>query len=444
LNGFRRFLQKFGGGMGLPGRLLAILLLVATIDFVANSIVLDRANDFALREDDAARMAEHLTIAYRVIERTPPANRSVVARELSTERFSIRWSAQPDALPTTVSLTRLRAQVLAFEPDLGKVDLRMHLLPLRGQGDIGGSMTLSDRSYLTFRTFSRSAWTLNLGRVGQTVLPTALLALLAWFLFRTTLRPLATLVQATRRVGSAQPQSLPETGPAEVRELIHAFNAMQLRIHELLARGSQTLLAIGHDLRTPLARLQLRLDNAGIDPAAHQEMSRDIDEMRDLLASLQAFVESGDDRTAQQRIDVAAMVQTLVDAASDRGADAVYTGPDSLDMVARPVAVRRSVSNLIENALHYGGNVRVAVRDRGDLIEIEVADDGPGIPDDQLEEVLQPFVRLDNARSRDTPGMGLGLPIVHRAIRSENGRLHLRNAPQGGLRATIRLPRVPD
>jgi signal transduction histidine kinase len=129
--------------------------------------------------------------------------------------------------------------------------------------------------------------------VGQTVLPTALLALLAWFLFRTTLRPLATLVQATRRVGSAQPQSLPETGPAEVRELIHAFNAMQLRIHELLARGSQTLLAIGHDLRTPLARLQLRLDNAGIDPAAHQEMSRDIDEMRDLLASLQVFVESG-------------------------------------------------------------------------------------------------------------------------------------------------------
>jgi hypothetical protein len=105
LNGFRRFLQKFGGGMGLPGRLLAILLLVATIDFVANSIVLDRANDFALREDDAARMAEHLTIAYRVIERTEPANRSVVARELSTERFSVRWSAQPDTLPTTVSLT---------------------------------------------------------------------------------------------------------------------------------------------------------------------------------------------------------------------------------------------------------------------------------------------------------------------------------------------------
>jgi signal transduction histidine kinase len=113
-------------------------------------------------------------------------------------------------------------------------------------------------------------------------------------------------------------------------------------------------------------------------------------------------------------------------------------------MVARPVAVRRSVSNLIENALHYGGNVRVAVRDRGDLIEIEVADDGPGIPDDQLEEVL-PAVRA----ARQCPfaryaGMGLGLPIVHRAIRSENGRLHLRNAPQGGLRATIRLPRVPD
>lgn len=435
--------------MGLPGRLLAILLLVATIDFVANSIVLDRANDFALREDDAARMAEHLTIAYRVIERTQPANRSLVARELSTERFSIRWSAQPDALPTTVSLTRLRAQVLAFEPDLGKVDLRMHLLPLRGRGDIGGSMTLSDRSYLTFRTFSRSAWTLNLGRVGQTVLPTALLALLAWFLFRTTLRPLATLVQATRRVGSAQPQSLPETGPAEVRELIHAFNAMQLRIHELLARGSQTLLAIGHDLRTPLARLRLETEMSVPDPEAREHMVADISQVDSIINKFLDYARP--DHVNLQALPLAELVAASVMPFTAREDMQVKIDvPPDLHVMGDEIELSRTLSNLLENARRYGQTpgtsvtqVHIAAAGRDHWVILRLRDRGPGVRPEVLPNLTRPFFRGDTARTSAT-GAGLGLSIVAKMVGHMGGSLVLSNSSTGGLVATIRLQQATD
>ncbi|MFY8195577.1 MAG: ATP-binding protein, partial [Novosphingobium sp.] len=101
--------------------------------------------------------------------------------------------------------------------------------------------------------------------------------------------------------------------------------------------------------------------------------------------------------------------------------------------------LRRALSNLIENALHYAGNVRVTVRREGTDAELVIEDDGPGIPDDRLDEALQPFVRLNVARSRDTPGMGLGLAIVRRAVQLDNGTMHLRNKPTGGLVATLRF-----
>jgi signal transduction histidine kinase len=271
-------------------------------------------------------------------------------------------------------------------------------------------------------------------------LPSLLLAALAWVLFRRTLKPLRMLLRATSRVGAASPRPLAETGQPEVRHLIRAFNAMQERIHQLLASGSQTLLAIGHDLRTPLARLQLRIEGAAIAPELRREIAADIDEMRALLQSLQEFVELGEDHPPAQRVDIAAMAQTQIDNARDRGAPASYHGPDRLEIMARAVGLRRALSNLVDNALAYAGGVRVSVREVGGAVEIIVDDDGPGIPEDRLAEVLRPFIRLDNARARNTAGMGLGLPIVERVTHGEGGALDLANRPEGGLRATIRLP----
>lgn len=426
--------------VGLAGRLLAIVLVVVVTDFVLNTVLFDRSNTFALRDDDAARMAEHLVIAHRLIGRTPLEDRPAVARELSTERFALVWSPYPPLDGHRSELVALRRQFLALEPELKRANLHMQLMPLSDNGDIGGSIALPDRSVVSFRAHNRAAWTLNVGRLLGLALPSLLLVVLAWLLLRATLRPLRMLVRATSDVGSANPSPLAEEGQGEVRHLIRAFNAMQDRIHQLLQSNSQTMLAIGHDLRTPLARLELRIDSAPLDPELREGMAHDLHEMRDLLVSLQTYVESGDDKVPAERVDLAAMAQTQVDNACDQGRSAIYLGPPSLTIVARPVWIRRALSNLIENALRYAGNARVLVAQDGAAVELTVEDDGPGIPEDRMIEVLRPFIRLDTARTRDTAGMGLGLPIVERAARAEGGTLSLSNLPSGGLRATIRLP----
>ena len=429
---FRRF--------GLPERLLAILLLVAGVDFAANTVLFDRASRFALREDDAARVAEHLVIASRVMERTPYADRTRVARDLSTNRFALEWLAKGPRPNGRVALGGMREQILDVATELDHADLQLHLKSIAASGNIVGSVLLPDRSVLKFQTYASDAWTLNAGRIVTLLLPTLVLVMLAWALFRATLSPLRTLVRASRKVGSGSPESIPEQGTGEVRELIAAFNQMQHRIYQSMTDRTQSMLAIGHDLRTPLARMQLRLERADLDREMVEDMTGDLGEMRHMLESLQAFVETGGSRLPAERIDLGVMTQTLVDTAADEGRDATFAGLESLEIMARPVSLRRALSNLIENALHYAGNVRVTVRRDGDMAEITFEDDGPGIPPDRMEDVLQPFVRLDTARGRDTPGMGLGLSIVQRAIALEKGVLQLRNRDVGGLCVTVRLP----
>ncbi|MCT2401479.1 ATP-binding protein [Novosphingobium mangrovi (ex Huang et al. 2023)] len=430
--------------LGLPERLLGILLLVIIVDFVANSVLFDRANSFELRRDDAERIAENLVLATRTLERAAPDAREVLAQTLSTSRFSLDWMAPGDRPRGSLGLANLRAQVVEIEPELAYADLELHLENVPGKGNIGGSLQLSDRSLLRFNTHAHAAWKLTVGRVVSMLLPTLLLIVLAWILLRATLRPLRNLIGATRHLGSGLPQPVPERGPDELRSLIRALNEMQERIHQSLADRTQTMLAIGHDLKTPLSRMQLRLDDSAVDSEVREGLTHDIDEMRMLLESLQAYVDSDGRNIPPELIDIAVMAETLVDTATDHGADATYSGASSLEVRVRPVAIRRALSNLLENAIHYGGNARVHVKRDGGAAEIVVEDDGPGIPEDRIADALQPFVRLDTARTRDTAGMGLGLPIVRKAVRMEGGTLDLRNRPEGGLRATIRLPLAKD
>jgi Signal transduction histidine kinase len=430
--------------LGLPERLLAVLLLVMIVDVAANSLLFDRVSSFELRGDDAERIAENLVLATRTLERAMPANRQEIARELSTDRFSLVWQAPGDRRRGSLGLTNLREQVVETAPELALADLELHLEELPGKGNIGGSVRLSDRSAIRFHTHAKAAWKLTAGRIISLVLPTLLLVILAWVLLRTMLKPLRDLIGAARHLGSGPPRPVPEKGPDELRELIRALNAMQERIHQSLVDRTQTMLAIGHDLKTPLARMTLRLDDESVDPEIREGLNHDIGEMRMLLESLQAYVDSDGRNIPPERVDVAIMAETLVDTAADHGGDATYAGEARLVVNARPVALRRALSNLIENAIHYGGNARVFTRRVGAAAEIVVEDDGPGIPEDRISDALQPFVRLDTSRARDTAGMGLGLPIVRKAVGMDNGTLDLCNRPEGGLRATIRIPLATD
>ncbi|MDE8653104.1 ATP-binding protein [Novosphingobium album (ex Liu et al. 2023)] len=432
---FRRF--------GLPERLLAVLLLVVVVDFAANTLLFERANSFELGRDDAERIAESLVLASRAVERSPIADRPAVAAALSTSRFALEWSPASQRQRGSVGLANLRTQVVEFEPELAHADLELHLEGLPARGNVGGSIRLDDGSVLDFRSHVRAAWKLTAGHIISFVLPTLLLITLTWVLLRATLNPLRALIRATRHLGAGPPRPVPERGPDELRELIRALNDMQERIHQSMVDRTQTILAIGHDLKTPLARMRLRLDDGDVAPGVRDGIKHDIEEMRLLLESIQAYVDTGGADIPAERIDLAVMAETLVDTAADYGADATYSGERSLEIIARPISIRRALANLIENALHYGGNARVSVRRDGQGAEIVVEDDGPGIPEDSIGSALQPFVRLDSARARDTAGMGLGLPIVQKAVRMEGGTLDLRNRPGGGLRATIRLPLAP-
>jgi signal transduction histidine kinase len=439
--------------LGLTERLLAILLLVAAVDFLANTFLFDSATTSAVQRDDAARIGEQLALAARAISREQPGRRAETARALSTRRFDLGWTARAPvgdggapAGDGGAPDRSLAARILAAGPELAENGQRLVVRHSPRSRDVAGTLALTDGSTLTFRTYaSEVRLQLSFWQILPMLLPTLVLGALAWLMFRATMRSLQMLVGALRHVETPRLGVLPEQGPDEVRRLIRAFNQMQRRIQRQQAERTQSMLAIGHDLRTPLARLQLRLDSAALESETRAELEQDIGEMRHLLESLQAFVEAGGTQIPPQRIDIAIMAATLVDSAADLGLDAHYEGPESLEITARAVSIRRALANLIDNALHYAGNVRVSLANTSDAVVIRVEDDGPGIPEDRLEDVFQPFFRLDTARARDTPGMGLGLAIVKAAIRLEGGTLTLTNwshpdGQRGGLVAEIRLP----
>lgn len=432
--------------LGLTERLLAILLLVAAVDFLANTFLFDSATTTAVQRDDAARIGEHLALAARAIQREEPAHRAEAARALATHRFQLAW--RPKAAPEDLrsSDPSLAARILAAGPEIGADGQRLIVLHTHSSREVVGTLVLTDGSALRFHTYAGEVRVqLSFWQILPMLLPTLLLGALAWLMFRATMRSLQRLVSALRHIETPSLGGLPEQGPDEVRRLIRAFNQMQRRIQRQQAERTQSMLAIGHDLRTPLARLQLRLDGMRLEDETRTELEHDIGEMRHLLESLQAFVEAGGTQIPPQRIDIAIMAATLVDSAADQGMDAHYHGPESLEIMARAVSIRRALSNLIDNALHYAGNVHVSLTREPYAVIIRVEDDGPGIPEDRIEDVFQPFFRLDTARTRDTPGMGLGLAIVQAAVKLEGGTLTLVNKRQhdgegSGLAAVISLP----
>lgn len=424
---------------GLSARVLAVLLLVMVLDFAANSWVVERASDFALAEQEADVLADRLLGAAQALNDAAPERRETLAHDLSTRSLRLEWQRDGARAARGIHLPGLADQLLRHEPGLAGWRLQMLISPDRVAG-VGGTLALADGSALVFRNHTVAVWPLMAGHTANLLLPTAAFAVLAWLLTYASLRPLRRLVRASRRVGTRHARPMAEEGPGEVQLLIRAFNTMQQRIDALLDANVQTMLAIGHDLRTPLARLQLRMDNLPMEAEDREALEDDIAEMRDLLASLQTYVEADNTETPAQRVDLAAMAQTLVDGAVEHGRKAVYHGPDQLVVTARPLALRRALSNLIDNAVHYGGAARVGLVRNAAGVALSVEDEGPGIPPEDLERVLQPFVRLDHARSRSTAGMGLGLAIVARAVEAEGGTLTLSNLPRGGLRALIRLP----
>ncbi|MEG3089458.1 ATP-binding protein [Sphingomonas sp. PB4P5] len=431
--------------IGIVGRVIAILLLTLALEFGVSTLLYERASQFAVREDEAHRLAEHLVISRKLVAEQPPAERAEMAAELTTDRYALRWQqALPPPPPIAPTLDEMREQVVAWEPSLAAADLRLQLTSPGRNPFVTGGLRLPDGSWLYFRTIEPLVTVnLTIERIALTLIPAIALLALGILLVRRMLFPLRRLAAAADDFGhSGVGGAVPESGPREVRRMTGAFNRMQDRITRLIAEQAQALAAVGHDMRTPLARLKLRSD-AIPDAELRRSVEQDVAEMEAMIASLLAFLGGDDEPEKPVRSDLAILCATIVDNLADAGHDAEYVGPDHLDLVLRPMALRRAINNLADNAARYGDHVWLRLSRVEDRVKIVVEDDGPGIPEADFARVLEPFVRLDDARQRDVVGFGLGLAIVARTVEAQGGTLALSTRDGGGLCATITLAAPP-
>lgn len=256
-------------------------------------------------------------------------------------------------------------------------------------------------------------------------------------------RPLRAMVMAARTVGRGEvPPRLSESGPTEVADLAHAFNQMAHDLQQLDADRALILAGVSHDLRTPLARLRLGVEMCGADPAEVDAMVSDIEDMDRIINQFLEFSKK-DGGEQIEALDLAGLADELATLYARRGVDIEVRSKGPALALARPQALRRALTNLIENAINYAGHApELEVGGAGARPAIHVLDRGPGIPAEEAERVKRPFTRLESARS-NTKGSGLGLAIVDRSVRGQNGEFRLGARPGGGLDACIELPAAP-
>ena len=267
-----------------------------------------------------------------------------------------------------------------------------------------------------------------------------LVAPVVWLMARRLTRPIRLFADAAQRLG-ANPEAEPlaVSGPSELRRAIGAFNDMQASLRAHIANRTQTVAAIAHDLRTPLTRLRFRAEQA--PESLRDRLAADVEEMDALIAQAMAYVRGETRQTPPEPVDLTALVEDCVRGFAETGHAATLTPGPNVRILGQSTSLRRALTNLIANAVHYGGQAEVTLEQAPDRVAIHVRDTGPGIAPDRMDEVFQPFVRLEGSRNRATGGVGLGLAVARQIARAHGGDVTLSNRAGGGLEATLSLPR---
>jgi signal transduction histidine kinase len=464
----------------LVGRTVVVLfvaILVSNGLGLAAYLAERRTSEVIARE---RAIAERVVAAARLLEGSLPAERRRQLWSLRGPGLRMQWA--PEAMieegptaPRLRSVRRAFADELAAEPaDALRLALGGSPPALDGAGEavvpgpgygrhgqrmsvmqggvpvgevLRGALRLGDGSWLNFAAPLAPAapiWTSSMLLLigGASFAAAAIAAIAVW----RASAPLSMFAVAAERLGrDLNAPALDEVEPAEVARAARAFNGMQARLQHMVRQRMQMLAAMSHDLRTPITRLRLRAEL--LEDAEQQEkMLADLDQIEALIAGSLEYARDAftDERPAAT--DLAVLVQTTCDEAEDAGGAALYKGPDHAAFVARPVALRRALANLIDNAIKYGRSATVTLALLGDKgterAVITVDDDGPGLAEEERVKVFEPFYRPDGSRSRDSGGVGLGLAIVKAAAVAHGGTVTLTNRGEGGLRATLTLPRA--
>lgn len=272
------------------------------------------------------------------------------------------------------------------------------------------------------------------------------LAVVIWRLRRIT-HSLSDLTRAASDLGRGQKITpLDAQGPEDIKTAINAFNHMSERLDRFVLERTRMLAALSHDLRTPMTSMRLRLEMM----EASEERDRllaSLEEMQQMSEATLTFIRESGDTEATRQVDLTALLDSLCDDFIDLGAALTFDkSPDDssatkpLILACRPVSLKRALRNLLENAVKYGEDVNVSLsQNPSGHIVIQIQDQGPGIPETELERVFEPFYRIESSRNRDTGGIGLGLSISRQVIVNHGGELRLKNTTPG-LLAEIELP----
>ncbi len=288
------------------------------------------------------------------------------------------------------------------------------------------------------RMFSSSSYIVILWMIGSSII----LLTIATIFLRNQVRPIRRLAVAAERFGRGLdvPSSFKPEGAREIRQAAQAFLDMHERVKRQITQRAAMLAGVSHDLRTPLTRMRLQVAMLPEGPDA-EALKGDIADMERMINAYLDFAK-GEDGEQPQRTDLRAILDRVVAGMKRQGADIQLQMTDDISLMLRPLAFERGLTNIVTNAKKYAPHTWVSAHiiDDGAHVEILVDDDGPGVPEDQREEVFKPFVRVDASRNAATGGVGLGLPIAREMVHAHGGKIWLEQSPQGGVRAVIQLP----
>ncbi|WP_458094468.1 ATP-binding protein [Roseomonas sp. WA12] len=397
----------------------------------------------------------------RVTEAQPPEVRRAIVAAAETPNYRVDWYAdgapiEPSARlesNNTEALDQLRALLrderrtaLFFDADSPEISTaRLGFSPDRDSSTYFMAVELRDRSWLVF-TVPERRWGMSPAtrRTLKGLFAAVSILVLATITARSLARPVERLAEGVRRFGT-DPQAPPIKlqGPAELRETIRAFNAMQARIARFVQDRTMMLAAISHDLRTPLTRMRLRAELIE-DPLMQAKLFRDVDEMQGMVDSALAFFRDDASHEPATGFDLPELLKSIVDDFGDQGLAVQYAGPDHAVHFGRPLALRRAFVNLVDNAVKYATPPLVTLEMGPAGADVSIRDHGAGIAEAKLEQVFLPFQRLDPSRNRATGGVGLGLTTARSIIREHGGDVTLRNCPDGGLEVAVALPYEPQ
>ena len=422
--------NRIGGQMTI----LILVSLLAIHAVITATIMLGQRHGWeAAREEPAAFVA-----AVRFVAAAAPTERPRLLADIGHAFPYLELgpaAAMPPAQDTSEHWLRFLRERLG-------PGFQLAMLPAAAEGTQRIAVRLPDGQVLTARLPPRLALPLWGGPLAITVLFVVLsVTLLGVWAARALRRPLADFARAAESFSlEGDVAALPERGPQEVRAVAKALNRMRERIRRLVDDRTRMLAAMGHDLRTPITRLRLRgefIDDAEL----RGQMLRDLDQMRAMTDGVLSFLRDGQSREALTSIDLASDLQTICDQFTDTGYAVSYAGPAHAAVVGRPDELQRAVANLVDNAVRHGTSAVVRLSDTPQAYIIEVEDDGPGIPDESKQAMLEAFVRGEPARTMDErAGFGLGLSIARAVAEAHGGALTLHDRAPHGLIARITLP----